>query len=255
MSDSFKTGIIVQARSNSTRLPQKVNRPFFEEQSILDILIKRLKNLGLPIVLATTTNSADQVIVETAERNRVESFRGDEADVLERFLGVIEKHNFDFVIRICADNPFLSVELINVLLAKADKLDYDFDYLSHSWKDIPAILTHFGVFAELARSSALKRIKSEGADPSVFEHVTYFLYTNPEKFQVEFLPLEESFFTYADIRLTVDTSQDFEVAQTIYSALARDGKSTSIANVNEYLSQKPDLLKRMSAEIQKNKKR
>jgi spore coat polysaccharide biosynthesis protein SpsF (cytidylyltransferase family) len=105
-------------------LPKKVLRPFHHQESILDIILNRLKALGLPIVLATTTSEDDKAIVQLAQKHQVGYFCGEEHDVLQRFLGVIDQEGFDFVFRICADNPFLSVELMQEVLAEAHNLDF-----------------------------------------------------------------------------------------------------------------------------------
>ena len=39
----MRTGIIIQARTGSTRLPNKMVMPFFEGKTILEILIDRIK--------------------------------------------------------------------------------------------------------------------------------------------------------------------------------------------------------------------
>ncbi|MEN0005319.1 MAG: hypothetical protein AAF798_14290 [Bacteroidota bacterium] len=249
-----KIGIIIQARTNSSRLPQKVIKPFWQEQSILDIVISQLKKLRLPIVLATTTSKEDQVIVDVARAHQIGWYCGDEADVLQRFLDVITRERFDFVFRICADNPFLSIELMEELLARAEALSFNFDYLSHKWKETPAILTHFGVFSELASSKALASIKQLATDSTVYEHVTYFLYTNPAIFKSEFLAVEKSFFTYVETRLTVDTPTDFKVAQQIFEALNKQGKAPTIEAINSYIVEQDAILPLMQSQIETNKK-
>ena len=64
----MKIGIIIQARNGSTRLPKKVTLPFYNNQSILEIILIKLKKLSLPIVIATTTNPEDDNISLIAKR-------------------------------------------------------------------------------------------------------------------------------------------------------------------------------------------
>ncbi|HNX57329.1 MAG TPA: hypothetical protein PKO30_17160, partial [Prolixibacteraceae bacterium] len=79
-------GIILQARTGSTRMPEKVILPFFEGKSILDLLIEKVKKLGIPAVLATTVNPSDDRICDLAARHDFPVFRGSENDVLDRFI-------------------------------------------------------------------------------------------------------------------------------------------------------------------------
>ena len=67
-------------------MPEKVILPFFQEQSILDLLLKKVKKLGVPFVLATTDNPTDDRICALATKHDVPVFRGSENDVLDRFI-------------------------------------------------------------------------------------------------------------------------------------------------------------------------
>ena len=60
----MKTGIIVQARTGSTRLPNKVILPFYKDQCILDIILQRLKTLSYPLVVATSNHTNDKLLKE-----------------------------------------------------------------------------------------------------------------------------------------------------------------------------------------------
>lgn len=88
----MKDGIIIQARTGSTRLHNKILLPFYGEQRIIDILIANIKQ-ACPdkcIVLATTNRPQDDVLAETARQAGILSFRGDEDNVLDR-LSVLPK--------------------------------------------------------------------------------------------------------------------------------------------------------------------
>lgn len=88
----MKDGIIIQARTGSTRLHNKILLPFYGEQRIIDILIANIKQ-ACPdkcIVLATTNRPQDDVLAETARQAGILSFRGDEDNVLDRFIRAAE---------------------------------------------------------------------------------------------------------------------------------------------------------------------
>ena len=106
-----KTKIIIQARTGSTRLPQKMILPFYENEGIFSLLLKKLtitfdKN---DIILATSVNENNDVLVEIAERYGIKYFRGSENDVLQRFIDAAKEFNAENIIRVCADNPFLDI--------------------------------------------------------------------------------------------------------------------------------------------------
>ncbi len=47
--------------------------------------------------------------------------------------------------------------------------------------------------------------------------MTIYLYTHPQEFKLEFLPLPEFLQTRTDLRLTLDTPSDFALLQELYS--------------------------------------
>ena len=107
----MKDGIIIQARTGSTRLHNKILLPFYGEQRIIDILIANIKQ-ACPdkcIVLATTNRPQDDVLAETARQAGILSFRGDEDNVLDRFIRAAEVFGINRFIRVCSDHPKLSI--------------------------------------------------------------------------------------------------------------------------------------------------
>ncbi|QTQ11285.1 glycosyl transferase family 2 [Treponema parvum] len=232
-----KTGIIIQARTGSTRLPNKMLLSFFDEKTILDIIISRInkQQFNIPIIIATSKNSKDKEIVKIAERNNASYYCGDENDVLNRFICAANFFSLDSVIRICADNPFLSMNYLKKLI------DYkninSSDYISFITKDgTPSIKTHFGFWAEYITLDAMKRIQSLTNNTLYHEHVTNFAYTNPEIFSLYFLEIDD-FVENSGIRLTVDTIDDFNNAKNIYKLLSENKKEMEPQNIIPLISE------------------
>jgi spore coat polysaccharide biosynthesis protein SpsF len=90
---SRDTVIILQVRMSSTRLPNKVLLPFSEQKSILDIILEKLSFTN-QIVIATTTNSEDDIIEQYAIQHKLKYFRGCEQDVLARFIATADCFNY-----------------------------------------------------------------------------------------------------------------------------------------------------------------
>ena len=76
----MRDGIIIQARTGSTRLHNKILLPFYGEQRIIDILIGNIKQAcaGKTIVLATTDRPQDDILEEVAREAGICCYRGDE---------------------------------------------------------------------------------------------------------------------------------------------------------------------------------
>lgn len=234
----------MQARTGSSRLPEKIIVPFAQQKSILQLMIENLQTHfpEIPLVVATTTNPADAAIVEQAVvYPGVKTFRGSEANVLERTVEAAQAHGIDRVIRVCSDNPFLHPNFVRALLNAAT----DADYVSYRVDDLPTIRTHYGLFAERVERSALERALSEDPEPFFCEHVTNYIYGNPERFSCEWLPIGDALNGLEDLRLTIDDPDDFTLATEMYEALVKSPGDFSLSDLNSYLSAHPEVLDHM----------
>ena len=85
---------MIQARVGSTRLPNKILLPFYENKCILQLLLDKLKQVeGTNIVIATSKDTQNDAIEALAKQEGVSCFRGEENDVLQRFIDAA--HAFD----------------------------------------------------------------------------------------------------------------------------------------------------------------
>lgn len=227
-----KTGIIIQARTGSTRLPSKMTLPFYKGFTVLDLILKRFKNTtNVPeIVVATTNNKNDDAIVEICENNAVNVFRGSETNVLQRFIDCGETYNFNVIVRVCADNPFLDTEgTLSLLHNFKNNIDYKSFAISGN---IPTIKTHLGFWGEIVTLEALKKVYSITSESLYLEHVTNFIYSNPNIFKCDFNNAPKEFFDRRDIRLTMDTITDFDLYKNMYNEVIND---SNIINLKELL--------------------
>ena len=212
-----RDGIVIQARSGSTRMPAKILRPFDGDTRIIDIIIEKIKTScpDTPIVVATTDNPADDTIAEIAAGHGVECWRGSEDDVLGRFIGAAEHFGFDRIIRVCSDNPFLLTDSFPAMFDCQSRSGAD--YVGYCFPDgRPTIKSHLGLFAELATTDALRRAAAATDEKLYREHVTIYLYTHLEEFSVELMPLPDFLQTRTDLRLTLDTPEDFALLSELY---------------------------------------
>jgi spore coat polysaccharide biosynthesis protein SpsF len=241
-------GIIIQARTGSSRLPGKVTLPFHNSKTIIDILIEKLKPLNLPIVLATSDSEKDTVLKGVAERNEVCFFQGSEQDVLQRFIGAADSFNIDAVIRVCADNPFIHAPYVQALVDSFREKPIDYiSYATASGR--PVILTHYGFFAELATVAALKRVSEQNPSDLHKEYVTGHIYAHPEQFDIRWIPFP---FTEPEraMRFTIDTRDDFELAARLFAAY----RELSPLELVEIVGKDEDAMKTMEQQITINAK-
>lgn len=243
----------IQARTGSTRLPNKVLLPFDEETSILGILIKKLQThfSEIPLVVCTSSATNDDAIVTFCENINVTCFRGSENNVLERFIAAAKHFETEVVIRICADNPFLNMSFIAELLEfynENPKADY---WSFKNTADVPAIKTHFGFFAEIVTTKALEKVSELTNDSLYTEHVTNFIYSNT--FFSSQLKVMPDFLKHRnDLRFTIDDSTDFELLKEVYHYYKQN--NYSIEKTILWVEKNPLLLNNMVANIKKYSK-
>ena len=238
----MKDGIIIQARTGSTRLHNKILLPFYGEQRIIDILIANIKR-ACPdkcIVLATTSRAQDDVLAEVARQAGILSFRGDEDNVLDRF------------IRVCSDNPFLRPETFNTFFAEHNFCPAD--YIAYGFADgRPTIKSHLGLYSELTTIDALRRAAVSTQEKLYIEHVTIYLYTHPEKFKVRLLPLPAELEGRFDLRFTLDTMEDFTLLQELYATF-HEKTDRSVHALLQLVQSHPEYRARMLENIARNEK-
>jgi spore coat polysaccharide biosynthesis protein SpsF len=188
----------------STRLPGKVLKPI-AERPLLAHVVGRLERLrhSHKAVVATSDLAADDAIAAWCGREDVACFRGSEQDVLVRYDGAAEAFDIDPVIRLTADNPFTDMEELDRLIALHQAQDNDF---SHSFATLP-----IGVGAEIFSRAALARSARDGHAPHHREHVDEYMIENPQIFRTGVLAVEGAK-NRPDIRLTVDTEEDYRRA-------------------------------------------
>lgn len=247
-------GIIIQARTGSTRLPQKMLLPFYNGFSVLELLLTRLKNniSETNIIVATTINRADDEIFSIATKHNVTCFRGDENDVLNRFINAAKENKISRIIRICADNPFLDILSLKVLIEKFSMSSCD--YMSFSTSDgIPTIKTHYGFWAEAVTLEALEKVSELTNEKLYHEHVTNYIYTHKANFRCQFIEIDREV-EQMRIRLTLDTLSDFEMQKEIYSVLVETNNEFSIKHVIDVLNKHPKFFEIMNEQIQLNSK-
>ena len=240
----------MQARLNSSRLPGKILLPIKNEPVLLFLLKRIQESVDFPLIVATSTSAGDDELCDLLQENGITYFRGSELNVLERFIGAAEAIEVTDIIRVCSDNPFLDMQYLEKLI-RVWKEDSSADYISYAINGAPVILTHLGVFAEIVKLDALKRVQELFPENALFkEHVTNGIYKNEEMFRVRLLEIAPELGDTTNVRLTMDTADDYERIAFI----SRACQEYSIASILQFLRQHPELKESMAGTIMQNSK-
>ena len=246
-------GFIIQARMGSTRFPEKILRPFHGNDTMIDIILNRLHQAtNEKIIVATTTRERDDVLANHLIDKNELVYRGSENDVLDRFIQAAEAFDLEGIVRICSDNPFLDPNGVVALIDKARNSKAD--YIGFKINGLPSIKTHFGFWGEYVTLEALKKVAVSTKDSQAHEHVTIHVYSHPETFHCEWVDCPDFIQGRNDIRLTVDTQEDFSNTQRVYSDLVKTYPNFGLQEIVNYIDQHDELKSSMKRIIKQNAK-
>jgi len=199
---------ILQARTSSTRLPKKVIKEI-KGKTMLEYQIERIKLSSEfdKVVVATSTNPEDKVIVEIAKKCGVDYYRGDLNNVLERFYGICKRYRPDAIVRLTGDCPLIDYRIIDDIVKIYKNGNYDI--VSNTFKrTFPD-----GLDVELLSFDALEHIYKNATTDEEKEHVTHYMYLHPDKFKIYNYAFKSDF---SHLRWTVDEIEDFELISKIF---------------------------------------
>jgi len=204
------TALIVQARLGSTRLPRKALLPLAGKPLILRVM-EALKPLPCDAHVLACPEADVPAFQPLARAAGFLLVGGPQDDVLARFCLVIRRLHADRIIRATGDNPFVFADAAGSLAeeALAQKADYA------AYGELP-----YGAGVEAVSAAALLRAEAEAREPEEREHVCPYLYNNPGLFKLH-RPAAPSQWRRPEIRLTVDTAEDFARAEKLYAALGK----------------------------------
>lgn len=232
------TVAIVQARMTSTRLPGKVMADL-SGRPMLARIVERLRVTSSvdEITVATTVNEADDIVVELADRLDVRWHRGDEHDVLGRYVGAAVESGAEAIVRITSDCPLLDSAVVDLVTRCLKSRPADFDLVCNT----TVIGYPVGLAVQAVHRDTLHRIDRMACQPHDREHVLVFATaTNPGLFRRHAVIADSD---DSDIRLTVDYPADLDVIRQVYDALDLGQRHLPYQEVVRWLRAHPDVMR------------
>lgn len=242
----MSTIAIVQARMGSSRFYGKVLKEVCGK-AVIEHIINRLKHGKRidKIVLATSSTENDNVIADFCSDKGIPFFRGSENDVLDRFYqaakhsGAVEG---DSIVRITGDCPLIDPVIVDEVIKVFEEKgsDYCSNVIPPTFPD--------GLDVEVFKFETLEKAWKEAKLMSEREHVTTYIYKNPDKFKLDNLANE---IDYSGLRWTVDTENDFKFVKQVYEKMGKDREIFHMRDVLELLEKEPEL-KEINCESKRN---
>ena len=232
--------LIIQARMSSTRLPGKSIMPLAEKPLVYRMVerLKKCKKID-EIVIATSDQPEDQVLVELAKDLEVSSFQGSLLDVRDRYLKAAEKFQVDFIIRIPADNPIPDWNEIDKLIEF--HLEHNPTGFSSNLAQVNNSGYLDGIGAEMFSAKLLQESLARSDSETVKEHVhrNFFDYPTQTAVDASWCPVASptapAELRRPDIILDVNTLDDYHKIKRIYDHLYPQNPNFSTTDVIRFL--------------------
>ncbi|WP_420264242.1 cytidylyltransferase domain-containing protein [Candidatus Magnetominusculus dajiuhuensis] len=229
-------GIIIQARTGSTRLPCKVlndidGKPMLLRQA------ERLRELSRirKLIVATSDRPEDDKIEALCKQNGFNCFRGNLNDVMARFIDCAHEFKIDYIIRVTGDDPLVDPKCCNHLMDLHQADPHEFMYASNraGWP--------YGCAADLIELQALDRAHKETLNPVHLEHTVPYFYENRDKFSILQVNAPINI-VRPNYYLTVDYEADILLVRQIFKLLENEGDLFPLESVIHLLDHNLDLL-------------
>jgi spore coat polysaccharide biosynthesis protein SpsF len=223
----------IEARMGSSRLPGKVLMPAVD-RPLLSLMVERVRRARYldEVVIATTTSSGDDVIVETCAREGIPFFRGSEEDVLGRVVAAGEAHGAQVSVLLTGDCPLHDPVVIDqhvcAFLAARPHVDYVANCEVRSYPHgLDLQVLAWRTLAESAAATA-----APGARRSFREHVGWWVRRHPERYRRHDVVAPPGLSNPA-FRITLDYREDYERIRDVYDALYPQDPRFTTADILE----------------------
>ena len=227
-----KVGAIITVRTNSARYPNKALKKINGVNSIQIVIrrIKKLKNIN-EIILATSTDKADNVFVNIANKEKVKIFRGSLNDVANRYYECAKKHKLDYIVRVTGDALLCDEEMLDKAISSHIRSSSDVTFI----KNMP-----YGTAKEVISFETLKVINDTSNIKENTEYLEFFL-ENKDYFKVNYLNSKYKF--DKKIRLTLDFPADRLLFDKIHKYFKDKNCDFTLPEVLKLLKRNPKWIK------------
>jgi spore coat polysaccharide biosynthesis protein SpsF len=246
MDKTSRVVAIIQARMGSSRMPGKILMDI-AGLPMLTRVVERTRYASTidEVVVATTIDEEDNAVVKFCQDRGYAYIRGDNDDVLSRYMKAAQAFNADIIVRITADCPLMDPDVIDrtvkVFLSAYPEAQFGTNRGLNQIKRTYPI----GMDVEVMTFDALETAFREAKEPYQREHVTPFLYETVGRFEKTSIDANGE---YGDQRWAVDTPEDLTFVREIYARLD-DLENFHFEDVISLLEREPNLLE-INAQIE-----
>ena len=233
MSLDNKTGIIIQARMGSKRLPGKVMKKI-NGKPLIYYLLKRVQLSSINnIFVATSVENNNQILLDYLSNNfpKIITYKGSEDNVFSRYLDIARKYNLSTIIRLTADCPLIDYRIINEMYDNFKSNNLDLDYFSNTTPEEERTYPD-GMDVEIFTLKALEKANKLNLTKSELEHVTPCFLNSKYDFKTNKIDFKTNL---SYLHLSVDYQHNFDLIERIINELLIDKIDASLDDILKVL--------------------
>jgi len=240
MNKPLKIVTVIQARTSSNRLPNKIFLPL-ANKPLLYRMYERVaaSKLKRTIVIATTTDKSDDKVEELCKEYQLNCYRGHQTDLLDRHYQAAKLFNADAVVKIPSDCPLIDTKVIDKVLDFYMKNPFSYDYVSNLHPATYPDGNDVEIFSMKALEDAWRNAKKDLER----EHTTPYFWENPDKFRIENVTWESGLDYSMSHRFTIDYVEDYNFIKTVYDELYSVNNIFTLQDILDLLERKPEIKK------------
>lgn len=228
---------IIQARMGSSRLPNKVLMEIDGKTSLKFMVDRVAKSKYIEkIIIATTTNERDKVIVDFCINNNILFYCGSESDVLDRYYQASKNNDVRTIVRLTSDCPLIDPAQID------QTIELYFDKgVNYAANAVPPEIKKYpdGSDVEVFSFKDLTRAWTETKNIKDREHVTFYFWKRNKNFTTAML---DNKYDWGKYRITVDYKEDIDLVRQIVRKLNDQKKFGTTKEIIEILESNPELI-------------
>lgn len=119
--------VIIQAREDSTRLPNKIFKKIIDSENSLSLILKRLsKSKKINKVVIAVPNQSKKFDNLKKKFKNIEVFKGSKYDVLKRYYNAACFFSATTIVRITSDCPLIDFRLLDKMIQDFKKFEVDY---------------------------------------------------------------------------------------------------------------------------------
>ena len=241
-------GIVIQARTGSSRFPEKILKKIDKRtviEFLIDNLLTKFKNKNL--VIATTNLKRDSIILKILKKKNINFFRGSEENVLKRYLNCAQKFKIKNIIQITSDCPLVDTNLI--IRMKKIFFSKNLDYLANTYPPNKSMYPD-GTDIEIYKYKSLLKLSKLTNKKEDKEHVTNFFWKNKKIFKTMII---KNKINLSNFKYSIDYKNEIILVKKILKIIKKKKIVPSYQNIVKIIKSENNLKKISDLNLKKFK--